>query len=211
MDDNIVKIGCVVLAAGCSSRFGSNKLLRKYDGQSLAQRALDAVPEDRLDKIVVVTGYPEVRDLAVARGFEVVNNDRPDEGLSLTIRLGLERMLAMDAALFMVCDQPLLKRASVMGAMELYCRHPDRIVSLASKGERGNPCIFPSRLFSELSALSGDSGGSTIISSHEESLLLFEIADASELKDADYEKDLDEIRGRSPDSEKECMKAWLKL
>ena len=53
-------------------------------------------------------------------------------------------------------------------------------------------CIFPSRFFPELSALKGDVGGSAVIRENESSLLLFETTDASELKDVDYETDMED-------------------
>lgn len=183
------------MAAGSSSRYGRNKLLEMYGGQSLAERALDAVPVDMLERVVVVTGYQEVRASAEMRGFEIVINDRPDDGLSLTIRLGLESLRDMDAVLFLVCDQPFLTNASVASVVKFYRENPNRIVSLACRGKRGNPCIFPSRFFPELIALDRDAGGSAVIRMHEASLLLYETADASELRDVDHESDFDDIRG----------------
>lgn len=190
MNGNKLKIGCIVMAAGRSSRFGANKLLLKYEGKSLASRALEVVPADKLSQVVVVTGYTEVQELAELKGFKVVRNSLPEKGISLTIRLGLENLQKADAAMFMVCDQPLLNRASVSAALDYYREHQDKIVSLAYNGVRGNPCIFPSWLFPELSALEGDTGGGAVISKHKESLLLFEAADASELRDVDHTSDL---------------------
>ena len=39
-----LRIGCVVMAAGRASRFGTNKLLQEIGGKSLLRRALEAVP-----------------------------------------------------------------------------------------------------------------------------------------------------------------------
>jgi len=178
------------MAAGKSLRFGRNKLLEEFDGISMAGRALEAVPADRLYRVVVVTGFQEVQEMARTRNFEVVWNDCPEDGVSLTIRLGLERLQDADAALFMVCDQPLIMRSSISAMLEYYLDHPDRIVSMAYGGQRGNPCIFPSFSVPDLSALSGDVGGSAVIREHEASLLLFEAGNASELKDVDCESDL---------------------
>ena len=41
-----IKIGCVLLAAGNSVRFGENKLLTEIDGRLMIERALDAIPAD---------------------------------------------------------------------------------------------------------------------------------------------------------------------
>ena len=39
-----LRIGCVVMAAGCGSRFGRNKLEAEVGGKTLLCRALEAVP-----------------------------------------------------------------------------------------------------------------------------------------------------------------------
>ena len=53
-----MNIGCIVMAAGMSSRFGGNKLAQEWQGKSLIRHALEAVPTDRLSAVVVVTQYP---------------------------------------------------------------------------------------------------------------------------------------------------------
>ena len=188
-----LSIGCVVMAAGLSSRFGRNKLLAEFRGRSLLSRALDAVPVERLSKVVVVTSCPEIRAQAETGGWTTVWNDRPEDGISLTIRLGLQAIRDTDAAVFMVCDQPKLTRASVSAMVDCYLDNPDRIVSLACGDARGNPCVFPSAFYPELCALTGDTGGITVISRHEDALLLFEITDASELMDIDTVSDLYDV------------------
>ena len=185
-----LKVGFVVMAAGLSSRYGRNKLLAELEGRSLISRALDAVPIEKLDRVAVVTRFPEVLALAEARGFESVWNDHPEEGVSLTIRLGLERLCDMDAAVFMTGDQAWLSRASV-SAMVDFCReYPGHIISMSYAGERGSPSIFPSALFPELDALRGDTGGCVVIRRHEDILRCFDVADAAELRDIDHPADL---------------------
>ena len=109
-----MKIGCVLLAAGNARRFGSNKLQVQVDGESLIRRALETVPSGLVT--VVVSQYPEILSLAGEYGFEAVLNDQPDLGLSRSVRLGLERLTDCDGVLFLVADQPWLKRDSALGS-----------------------------------------------------------------------------------------------
>ncbi|MBQ7465782.1 MAG: nucleotidyltransferase family protein [Oscillospiraceae bacterium] len=179
------KIGCVVMAAGSASRFGNNKLLSSLDGVTLAQRAIDAVPLEKLHSAVVVTGYPEIAALAHDRGLGVVLNDRPEDGASRTVRLGVEALEAScDAILFLVSDQPLLTRQTVADLIDFYHQHPGHIVAAAHNGVRGNPCLFPRDYFNALKSLTGDTGGSAVIRRHEENLLLMEVS-APQLEDVD--------------------------
>ena len=161
-----MKIGCIVMAAGNARRFGSNKLDARVEGKTLLRRSLEAVPAACFDRVAVVTQYPQGVDLAREMGFLLVENPRPDLGLSHTIALGMARMQDMDGVMFQVSDQPLLRRDSVERLVEAFRRHPDRLAALAHDGVRGNPCLFPASLFPELTALEGDHGGSAVIRRH---------------------------------------------
>ena len=189
------RVGCVVMAAGNGVRFGSNKLLAELDGRSLIRRALDAVPAELLRAAVVVTQYPEVEALARDRGFRVVVNDRPDWGASYTVRLGLTALGDVDGAMFLVSDQPLLRRGAGGGGPGRLPGAGPGIVALGCDGRRGNPCIFPREFFPELLALEGDRGGSAVIRAHPEALLLYP-ASAEELRDVDTVLALEGLRSR---------------
>ena len=180
-----LRIGCVVMAAGNASRFGENKLAAVVDGRTLIERALDAVPSDHLAAVCVVTQYDGIEKMAALRGFRCIRNDRPGDGISRTVRLGTEALMEeCGAILYLVCDQPFLRRESVASLINCFREDPGRIVSASHAGERGNPCIFPSKYFPELCALTGDVGGGSVIRAHKEDLTLFEL-DERELLDAD--------------------------
>lgn len=190
------KPGCVVLAAGSASRFGGNKLTATVEGQALIRRALSAVPAEQLSAVAVVTQYPEILDLAREFSFTPVRNDAPEAGVSRSIALGLAALGDCPGALFLVADQPLLRRESVEALVALWQRQPDGVTALGHGGVRGNPCLFPARLFPELLALRGDRGGSAVIRRHEDVLTLLEV-DPRELQDADTPEALERIRAGS--------------
>ncbi len=179
-----LRIGCLVMAAGSAVRFGSNKLESMMGGKSLLRRALEAVPAEEFARVTVVTQYDDAAALAESFGFAVVRNNRPQDGLSRTVRLGTEAMADCDAILYQVADQPLLERETVRRELAFFRAHPECITGLAHNGVRGNPCVFPRRFFSELTALEGDVGGNAVIRAHPEALLLLE-APAAQLRDVD--------------------------
>jgi len=132
------RIGCLIMAAGNASRFGSNKLAAKVDGKMLIEHALETVPREEFAHVTVVTQYDEVLVLARRFGFTVLVNPFPEWGASHTVRLGTEAMADCDAILYQVADQPLLRRESVRAEVEFFRRHPDRIVAMGHGGVRGN-------------------------------------------------------------------------
>ena len=186
----------MVLAAGSASRFGGNTLTAAVEGIALIRRALSAVPAERFSRVAVVTQYPEIRDLAEAFSFTPVWNDAPEAGVSRSIALGLGAIGDCPGALFLVADQPLLRRESVNALVTLWGEKPEGIAALGHRGVRGNPCLFPARLFPELLALTGDRGGAAVIRRHEDLLSLLEV-DPRELQDADTPEALAAIRAEA--------------
>ncbi len=190
LKDNDLSIGCVIMAAGNSKRFGDNKLLSLYKGKTLIKHTLDAVPYEDLYKVCVVTQYDDIKKLALSYGFIPVENNRPEEGISRTIRLGTENLMQeCDAILYLVSDQPRLKKESIKSLIAFSRNHPKNIIAASFNGKRGNPCIFPKKHFPALCSLKGDTGGSAVIRSNPDELLLFEVS-KNELQDVDTREDL---------------------
>lgn len=189
-----LRLGCVVMAAGDSKRFKGNKLLALYDGRMLIERALQAVPDKEFHRVVVVSQYPEILDMAKRYGFVPVLNSAPEEGVSLTIRMGLDALGKVDGAMFMVADQPLLTKSSVEAEIDFFKREPTGITAMAYGKRRGNPAIFPKDLFVELRELRGDVGGSMVICAHPDKLRLYQIEEELELCDTDSVEELDDLK-----------------
>lgn len=187
-----LKAGCVIMAAGNGKRFGSNKLAAEFQGRSLFRHALESVPAQQLESVVVVTQYPEFISTIKEFRFTYILNHSPDSGQSHTIHLGINALRNCDGILFQVADQPLLRQETVSRLIALWQQQPHRIVALSHLGQRGNPCIFPARFFPELFDLTGDQGGSAVIRKHPEALTLLEVT-KEELLDIDTVEALDQL------------------
>ena len=170
-----MKIAAVLMAAGASSRFGECKLIKEFASRPMFEYALDALPCDKLCAIAVVSGRAEILAAAEARGFIPVLNDRPEDGPPRTIRLGMEAVGDADGIMFMVADQPLLRRES--------------IVAMGHGARRGNPVIFPQEFFDELKALRGERGGGAVMAAHRERIMLYQLENEAELTDIDTASD----------------------
>ena len=187
-----MKIGCVLMAAGSSSRFGENKLAKEVAGVPIFCRALASIPAEVFDQVVVVTQSHLFSSYIKEYRFTEIHNPAPEKGVSLTIQLGLSALKDCDGILFSVSDQPLLRRESVKALVELWRTRPETIAALSCDGRRGNPCIFPARCFPELMELTGDTGGSAVIRRHEEDVILLDV-DPRELWDVDTPEALEAI------------------
>ena len=86
------KIHVILLAAGNSIRFGSNKLLHKIDGKPLYQFLPDTLKKVKSCDGVhcIVSQYKEILEQMEERGYQCVKNDKPEDGIAHSIRLGIE-------------------------------------------------------------------------------------------------------------------------
>lgn len=180
-----MNVGCILMAAGAGQRFGGDKLLAEFKEAPLYAHALACIPAEAFAGVAVVAHAEAVLSAARRRGFCAVYNSAPEAGVSRTIALGMDALAGMDALLFLVADQPLLRPESVRAQIAFFRAHPHNIVALGHGARRGNPVVFPKAYFPALRALSGDVGGSAVIRANPDALLLFAVENPLELADVD--------------------------
>ena len=203
-----MKIGMILLAAGYSRRFGSNKLLYKIEGKSMYLCSLERLLEvqrkmkkvyfgpkekatgiDDKEKIIVaaavVTQYEEIQKNAESMGVQVILNPHPAEGIASSMKLGLAEFSDTDACLFSVADQPWLKAETVIKLVKLFLDSGKGIACLSENGVPGNPCIFSRKYYPELMELTGDRGGKRVLNKHLEDTAFLEAENSRELRDLD--------------------------
>lgn len=191
----------VLLAAGNSSRFCSNKLLTLVEGIPMYRHALQWASSLPAGQVVVVTQYEEIirfltDNFCPFQGVQTVLNEKASLGISHSMQLGLSSLSSMndyDACLFSVCDQPWLCLLSVLSLLSCWQESSKGIACLSYGGKPGNPVIFDKKYFPELMSLTGDSGGRQIIAAHPEDVLFVEAAKEQELKDVDTKEDLPDL------------------
>lgn len=163
-------VGLVILAAGSSTRLGSPKQLLSYEGKSLLRRAAETAVASPCRPIVVVLGdwAPLCRERVEGLPVTTVDNHNWKDGIGSSLRLGLETLLqesgeTPDAALILLCDQPLLTVSTLEALLDEFDTTSCRIVASEYAGTVGVPALFHRSLFPELLALSGDQGAKKIL------------------------------------------------
>lgn len=178
----------IYLSAGLSTRFGSNKLLFEVNGKPLYQYGLAILADYQQShpdqcQIMVVTRFPEISASARAIGATVVENDQPEAGISRSIRLGLiaanelsKARSGRRAAVFLVADQPWLKKETLADFLKWARVTPAGILTAGHEGIPGNPVSFDQVYFPELMDLTGDYGGRVVSVRHAEDTAWYDIA-----------------------------------
>jgi CTP:molybdopterin cytidylyltransferase MocA len=165
----------VILAAGASRRLGTSKQNLLLGGETLVERSLRTAQEAGLSPVIVVLRLEgDLGHSLQDRGALIVLNDRPEEGMASSIRLGVNvaGMLKASGAVLMTCDQVLLSPEH----LRVLSEHPERITGSGYAGKIGIPAYFPAASFAELLALRGDTGARDLLrgaaSAADESLAL---------------------------------------
>lgn len=178
-------IQVILLAAGFSRRFGGNKLLANWEHKPLYLHtllALDQLVRERNDcRLTVVTQYREIEERARNLGAQVYWNHHSEEGISSSLRLGLESAPEAEYYLCCVADQPQLTAQLVNAFLDAFFASGQDLGCVAHKGVPGNPVIFHRRYREELMALQGDVGGKKVLARHPESQFLWEGPGLSDL------------------------------
>jgi molybdenum cofactor cytidylyltransferase len=154
----------IVLAAGPSTRLGRPKQLLRLGDATLLERAVAAVNEASVRRIVVVLGADAVAVRAqVPARFDCILNSNWSEGMASSIRAGLDALDSPDAVLLAVCDQPRIPPRHFATLVQTAASNPDQPVASGYSGTVGVPAVFPRRLFTALANLTGGAGARSVL------------------------------------------------
>ena len=181
------RVAAVVLAGGRSRRAGAaNKLLAPIAGKAVLRHVVDALAASRVERILAVTGHDAAaagRALA-GSGAAIVHNPGWREGLASSLRTGLAALARdTEAALLCLGDMPAVQPATI-----------DRILAAGTTGavvvptcrrRRGNPVLWPRRLFPAMMRLTGDCGAWRLIVEGGHPVVYVETGDDGVLMDID--------------------------
>ena len=184
----------VLLAAGESKRLADYppKPLLEFRGEPLIRRVVREALCSRLKQLIVVLGYMSnaVGDILSDLDVTVVDNPDYARGQSTSVRVGLKHLdPSTAAALFMPVDQPFLDSTLLDQLIDAYANTDTPVVLPAYKSRRGAPVLFDRSLFSELSRISGDTGGQQVLKRHPSEVLVVPLENEAPLLDIDTPDD----------------------
>ena len=85
-------VGCIVLAAGSSSRMGHEKAIFEVKGTTLLNYVIEKLTKVGIEPLVVTRADLEVCVKKLVKGREVIVNHSPEEGRTGSIQLGIARI-----------------------------------------------------------------------------------------------------------------------
>ena len=195
-------IGGIILAAGNSRRFGSDKrrsLL--FSGETLLEatirKALTCLPAI----LVVLRNGDQAFAAQLMAG---INDSRvryylaPDsaQGMAHSLANSVGQVQNWEAALVMLGDMPFLETHTIKQILDAYASEVNRgtnpapIVVPCLGAKFGHPVLFSQHYFRAITLLTGDRGARPIIDAHPEYLVKLAVTDDGVLLDVDRPADL---------------------
>lgn len=190
------RIAAIVLAAGKSTRMGSNKLLADLHGAPLIRRTVEAVVSWPVDITIVVTGHESDKIAEALQGLNITSVHNVDYalGLAASLRRGLDLFPEnVDGALVCLGDMPLVQADTVSRLIAAFTSHQTICVPVY-KGTRGNPMLWGKAHFPAMIKLSGDRGAKSLMDQLAENVIEIETPDEGTTLDADTPETLNRVR-----------------
>ena len=182
-------IAGIILAAGESSRMGTDKALLTYRGRTFLEAILSTCREAGIDRLVVVLGHHarEIQRAVKLEGAEVVVNQNYHLGQTSSLQAGLKALETAEPEAIVLClvDHPAVSVATVRKLVQTFQETRAAVVIPTFQNQRGHPVLIGRALFQELKGLSPDQGADTIIHKHRDATQFVEVSDPGVLTDVD--------------------------
>ena len=145
----------VVLAAGASTRMGTQKLLLPLGGEPLIRRTVRQVCDAGFDEVLVVLGSEHERTRAALEGLPIRHavNAEFATGMGSSFRTAVEHLRDSAAAMFALADQPFVSATQYRALLDTYRQHAPGIVSVRYGDVMAPPHLFDREFFAELAGL----------------------------------------------------------
>jgi molybdenum cofactor cytidylyltransferase len=160
----------ILLAAGTSSRMGSNKLLFELEGESVLRRAAKRALAGGLSPLVVVLGHEsdktqwELANLACQWAL----NRLYEQGINSSLKSGVMAVQGLEAqaAMVLLADMPFVTPEMIATMIERYRTTTAPLVISDYEGVNAPPMVYDRSLFMELLMMTGEGCGRQVVKRH---------------------------------------------
>ena len=169
LPDRSGPIAGILLAAGTSSRMGSNKLLFELNGESVLRGAARRALAGGLAPLFVVLGHQADRVRQELEGLPchtVVNPDY-EQGINTSLKAGVAALPEdVQGAMVMLSDMPFVTPEMLAGLIARYRSSTAPLAISDYEGVNAPPMLYDRCLFGELLAMTGEGCGRQVVKRH---------------------------------------------
>lgn len=181
----------ILLAAGASRRFGSDKLTRLLpENVPVAVQACRNLGSGT-DRVLAVIrpGAENLKTLLEAEGAEVAVCPQADQGMGVSLAFGIQQTTGAPGWLVALADMPWIK-PSTNRLVAAALSQGAAIAAPIWQGQRGHPVGFAANFRNELCALTGDTGAKALLAANLSHIVTLDCGDPGILWDIDRPEDL---------------------
>lgn len=190
----------ILLAAGFSRRFGTNKLLHPLAGGVPIALAAARCLRIALPEVLAVVNPddPRLAELLEQDGFPVTVCPQAQDGMGASLAWAVGHTARASAWIVALADMPCIQPATIARVADAI-EQPTTLAVPVFCGRRGHPVGFGQAYFGRLVQLTGDRGARTILHDRAEQVRWLACEDPGIVADVDTPADLPATgSGRAP-------------
>ena len=136
--------------------------------------------------IIVITQYDAIAEAVKTKEIQVLYNPHPEDGISSSVKIGLNASLDADAVLFTVSDQPWLTSETICELIHVFLNTSKGIACVSCQGKMGNHVFLTGNITMSCFLWKGIKAVKKVIMKHLDDTQIYEIEAGRELEDIDY-------------------------
>lgn len=183
-------VGVLLLAAGSSRRFGSDKRVATLaSGSTILETTIDNILATQLPlKVCLREDDIHIAETLRSQKIPFLLCKKSHMGMGVTLSEGIASVLEWDGALIALADMPFI---SVETYSRVGCALTSDTICLPTNGKgRGHPVGFGRKWFDDLQGLEGDRGALSIVKLYEDAVVEIPCNDMNLQNDIDIPEKL---------------------
>ncbi len=189
----------VILAAGESSRMGSDKALLAWHGGTFLSGAIQML-EPNCEVVIVVAGKNanSLAPIVNSQAAKLTQNHRTEDGQFSSLRVGLQEVLNLgrDAAIVALVDRPPADPRTVAHLKQEFLRAVDQhhwAVVPEHNGTHGHPIIVGREMIEAFLRAPAQSTARDVEHAHQQKIVYVHVADANVVRNVDTPQDYQQL------------------
>lgn len=186
------EIWAIVLAAGSSTRMGTQKLLLPFEGKTIIEKVVENILLSGISHIRVVLGSDsgEIAETLQSWPVSFVSNGNFQEGMHTSVICGVNSLPpTARAVLIFLGDQPFIPGHVTEKVVEAWKNSGEGIVIPLFDGKRGHPPLYDMKYRNELSNLDPTQGLRSVAQKFPEDICEVETFSPEIVRDIDTKSD----------------------